>query len=143
MPMRSVLQFLSRMRKTGTLWISLENERMTIDMIDGAVSGTTSDRPPEVERVGDLLVEHGFLAPEEVVPYRKRIGGPVPIGAALVRARKITEGQLLEVLELQVRRRVERAMRCTKASYAFHEGPRRRGDGRIKLRPFELLSGNK
>lgn len=139
MPLRSVLQFLSRMRKTGTLWIAMGRERMTIEMIDGCVSGTTSDRPPDAERVGDLLVESGCLRPEELIAYRKKSGGPVPIGAALVRDGRITEEQLLEALQLQVRRRFQRAVSATAATYSFHEGTRTRGDGRIRIRPFELL----
>ena len=141
-PVRSVMQYLSRMRETGTLWIALGEERITIDLLDGCVAGTTSDRPPSTERVGDLLVETGLVSPDQIVEGHGSSNGPhgsVSVGVAMMRAGLITERQLLEVLELQVRRRVERANKSRHAAYSFHEATRSRGHGRLRIRPFELL----
>ncbi|MGE3173751.1 MAG: DUF4388 domain-containing protein [Planctomycetota bacterium] len=143
MPLRSVFQFLSRMRKSGTLRVTLDTEEMTFDLSDGCMVATTSNRPPNAERIGDLLVELGFVDSFDLETFAKEYGdGLRQLGGALVQNRRITEGQLAEALEQQVARRFRRAIAAPRATYDFRECPRPRGDGRIRIRAFEVLNGD-
>lgn len=140
MPMRSVLQFLGRMRKTGRLRVDLPGEQMTLDLVDGTVTGTTSTRPERGERVSELLTELGIVDAADLEPYRAQAKGPIRIGATLVQDGVISQEQLAEVFEQQVRRRLDRLARSPSASYAFHEGARSGSGARTPLRPMELRS---
>lgn len=142
MPLRSVFQFLSRMRKSGTLRVMLDTEEMTFDLSDGCMVATTSTCPPNAERIGDLLVDLGFVDPLDLEAFAKQHGdGLRQLGGALVNNRRITEGQLAEALEQQVSRRFQRAVGAPTATYDFRECPRPGGDGRIRIRAFEILAG--
>src|SRR5262245_42291401 len=142
MPLRSVFQFLSRMRKSGTLRVTLDSEELTFDLGDGSLIATTSNRPHAGERLGEILAELRFLVPQEIDGFVRQHGHSLrKLGGALVQAGRLTEGQLLEALELQVTRRFRRATSAQKATYDFRECPRPRGDGRIRIRAFEILGG--
>ncbi len=143
MPLRSVFQFLARMRKSGTLRVGLDTEEMSFDLGDGCLIATTSNRMQQNERLGDLLIELGFIAPMDLEVFVRMHGQSLrQLGGALAQAGRITEGQLAEALELQVARRFKRAVVATKATYDFRECPRPRGDGRIRIRAFEVMSGD-
>jgi len=143
MPLRSVFQFLSRMRKSGTLRVTIEGEELTFDLGDGSLVATSSNRPHAGERLGEILAELRFLSPQETDGFVRQHGHSLrKLGGALVQAGRITEGQLLEALELQVTRRFRRATSAQKATYDFRECPRPRGDGRIRIRAFEILGSS-
>ena len=140
MPLRSVFQFLSRMRKSGTLRVTIDGEELTFDLGDGSLIATSSNRPHAGERLGEILAELRFLVPADIDGFVRQHGHSLrKLGGALVQAGRLTEGQLLEALELQVTRRFRRATSAQKATYDFRECPRPRGDGRIRIRAFEIL----
>lgn len=135
LPLTSVFQFLGRMRKTGTLAIKIGPEELNIELVDGCVESTTSTRSPSSERVGNLLVEKGFVTDEQVARFlRRNENARHHIGPEMVNNRIITAEQLQETLEEQVRRRIRRAVASRLASYAFHDGKLTSGFGDIKLR---------
>lgn len=135
LPLTSVFQFLGRMRKTGTLAIKIGPEELSIELVDGCVESTASNRPPSSERVGNLLVEKGIVTDEQVARFlRRNENARHHIGPEMVRNKVISAEQLQETLEDQVRRRIRRAVASRLASYAFHDGKRSSGHGDIKLR---------
>jgi hypothetical protein len=138
MPLRSVFQFLARTRKSGTLHVTLADEQLTFDISDGCLVATSSNKPPRGERTGDLVLELRFADKKDVEPRMAQFGDGMQFGHSLIQAGRITEGQLLEVLEAQVARRFRRAVAAAKAVYDFREAPGARGHGRIRIRPFEL-----
>ncbi|HLQ39025.1 MAG TPA: DUF4388 domain-containing protein [Planctomycetota bacterium] len=140
MPLVSVFQFIGSMRKSGTLQVQLGNENLTFEFVNGCVECTTSDGPPAPERLGDILIAMGFLQPEVLTPgLQKQSPLPLKLGAILVRRHLISNGQLLEALERQVHMRFHRAITSPQATYVFEEGERVPGDGRIRIRAFELM----
>jgi Domain of unknown function (DUF4388) len=136
MPVLAVFQYLGRRRKTGTLSVDLTDEKLTFDFGDGSVVRTTTTRSADKERIGDLLIERKFVTMEQLKPYLDKASH---LGGACVEAGLVSNGQLMEILELQVLRRFERVVRASEVTYSFKDGRASANDGRIRIRPFELL----
>ena len=139
MPLASVFQFLGRMQKTGILTVLMPEETMTFELVDGYVEFTTTDSPRTEERLGELLTAMGFAWADHVEELARKQSGNRRLGSVLAGEQIVSNGQLAEALERQVHLRFQRALNCTEASYTFHEVPRPVNDGRIRLRPSELL----
>lgn len=139
MPLASVFQFLGRMQKTGILTVLMPEETMTFELVDGCVEFTTTDAPRTDERLGELLTAMGFAWADHVENIARKTTGNRRLGSVLAGEQIVSNGQLAEALERQVHIRFQRALHCNEASYTFHEVPRPVNDGRIRLRPSELL----
>lgn len=139
MPLSSVFQFLGRMQKTGVLTVLMPEETMTFELVDGCVEFTTTDAPRAEERLGELLTAMGFAWADHVESIARKTTGSRRLGSVLAAEQIVSNGQLAEALERQVHIRFQRALHCSGASYTFHEVPRPVNDGRIHLRPSELL----
>lgn len=139
MPLSSVFQFLGRMQKTGILTVLMPEETMTFELVDGYVEFTTTDSPRTEERLGELLTAMGFAWADHVENLARKNTGSRRLGSVLAGEQIVSNGQLAEALERQVHIRFQRALGCNDASYTFHEVQRPVNDGRIRLRPSELL----
>jgi hypothetical protein len=141
MPLTSVFQFLGRTHKTGTLCLQLGDEQIAFAFEDGSVAGTSSTKPPNNERLSSILVERGFVSPELLEALTPAAGSSArQLGDALVKSRRVTPGQLLEVLEMQVHRRFYRALSSGKdATYAFYSGQPRCSHRMLRIKTFEIL----
>lgn len=139
-PVLSVFQFLSRMRKSGTLHVDIGDERLTFDFVDGAIEASTSDRNLPEERLGELLLAKFPALRPALQPILQRKDGRLVrrLGAELVQKGLCSNGQVVEALELQVAMRYRRVIAAALARYSFEQGERVPGDGRIRIRPFEL-----
>lgn len=121
LPMRSVFQFLSRTRKNGMLHVSLEQEKVRLQFVDGCLVGTSSTQAPANEGLGNVLAELGFVDSREVAPLVKQHGdGRQRLGSLLLQMGRITHEQLAQAVELQTSRRFERVLACKFATYEFH-----------------------
>jgi hypothetical protein len=140
MPLLSVFQFLGRMRKSGTVHVYIETETLAFEFVNGCIEFTASDRCPVGERLGELLVELGSCSREALAPILAKVGvsSAHRLGHLVVEARLVSNGQVLEALESQVRRRFQRVCSSPEAAYEFDEGRRLPGDGRIRIAPLEL-----
>jgi len=140
MPLLSVFQFLGRMRKSGTVHVYIEQETLAFEFVNGCIEFTASDRCPVGERLGELMVELGFCTRETLAPILAKVGvsSAHRLGHLVVESKLVTNGQVLEALEAQVKRRFHRVCTNPDAAYEFDEGRRLPGDGRIRIAPFEL-----
>lgn len=140
MPLLSVFQFLGRMRKSGTVHVYVQEETLAFEFVNGAIEFTASDRCPVGERLGELLVELGSCTRETLAPILAKVGvsSAHRLGHLVIEARLVTNGQVLEALEAQVKRRFQRVCTDPDAAYEFEEGRRLPGDGRIRIAPIEL-----
>jgi hypothetical protein len=145
MPLMTVFQFLCRMKKSGQLTVRIDGETLTFDFVGGSVEFTTSDHPPDSERLGDILLRLYPAKRAQLEPVLQNAGriGVRKLGAILVQEGILSNGQVVEGLERQVHARFHRAITSPSASYEFDEGERVPGDGRIRIRPFELLFESK
>lgn len=134
MPLMTVFQFLSRMRKTGVLEVALGDENLSFELVNGCVDSAETDRTPEPERIGALLVEQGIVNKERVEALAlKQTESSGYLGMQLVNARLITRRQLVEGLEKQAKIRIRRTIKAKQATYEFHEGRRPAADAHIRL----------
>ena len=144
MPLLSVFQFLERTRKSGVLTVELPGETIRFGIASGCVQSCISSAPVAGERVGDLAVAAGIVDSEAVEKAVREMGVDKAqrdgrgLGDALVQRGLMTNGQLLELLEDQVRRRFRRACATHTASYAFTAGDAESSDGRMQIAPMEL-----
>jgi hypothetical protein len=145
MPLMTVFQFLCRVKKSGQLIVRIDGETLTFDFVGGSVEFTTSDHPPDSERLGDILLRLYPGKRAQLEPVLQNAGriGVRKLGAILVQEGILSNGQVVEGLERQVHARFHRAITAPSASYEFDEGERVPGDGRIRIRPFELLFESK
>lgn len=144
MPVRSVFQFLGRMRKTGKMMVVLGQETLTFEFADGCIQLAGSDNSPVGERLGELLVERGCITRQAVAPLLAAAdSSDEQMGDLAIKHNLASNGQLLETLELQVQRRFARACESNTASYRFEECRMRPGDGRIRITPLELVFDTK
>lgn len=134
LPMRSVFQFLSRTRKNGMLHVSLDQEKVRFQFVDGCLVSTSSTQSPADEGLGNVLVELGFVAASEVAPIVKQHGdGKQRLGATLVQMGRISHEQLAQAVELQTSRRFQRIVSCKLATYEFH-AESDHGEGGMRIR---------
>jgi hypothetical protein len=140
MPLLSVFQFLGRMRKSGTMHVFIGGEILAFEFANGCIQSTASDLCPSGERLGDLLVELGSCSREALEPILAQVGATAVyrLGQYVVDNGIASNGQVLEALEEQVKRRFRRGCKDVDAAYQFEEGRRPPGDGRIRIAPFEL-----
>lgn len=141
MPLLSVMQFLSRVRKSGTLHIDVGDEHITFDFVNGVIEASGSDQSAPDERLGNILIAMFPAQRERLQPVLQRLeqrGNLRRLGTEVVQAGAASNGQVIEALEKQVQARYQRVVSAPIATYAFEEGERVPGDGRIRIRPFEL-----
>lgn len=139
MPLRSVLQFLGRMRKSGTMQVHLGDERIEFELQNGCVLATTSSNCPADERIDQLLLFLGNCQADRLAPL-------LPLAAqsidrfleTAVDQQVATAANAIAALELQVRRRVARACKFAGALYEFVEGSRSAPVGRFRSQPLAL-----
>jgi hypothetical protein len=144
MPLLSVFQFLGRMRKTGVMRVTLGNETMTFEMVNGCVQLAVSDNSPKDEHLGELLIEQGMCTRQAIAPLiASASASNEKLGNLVVQHKLVSNGQILEALELQVQRRFARACKSLNATYQFDECAPRPTDGRIRITPLELSYGHK
>ena len=144
MPLLSVFQFLGRMRKTGVMHVTLNNETMTFELVNGCVQLAVSDNSPKDEHLGELLIERGMCTRQAIAPLLASASASnEKLGNLVIQHKLVTNGQILEALELQVQRRFARACKHLNASYQFDECAPRPTDGRIRITPLELSYGQR
>jgi hypothetical protein len=144
MPLLSVFQFLGRLRKTGVMRVTLGNETMTFELVNGCVQLAVSDNSPKDEHLGELLIEQGMCTRQAIAPLLASASASnEKLGNLVIQHKLVTNGQILEALELQVQRRFARACKSLNASYQFDECAPRPTDGRIRITPLELSYGHK
>lgn len=140
LPVLSVFQFLGRMRKTGVMRIEMRDETLTFEFAKGCVQGCASTARLPNERLGAILYELGACTHDQMVGLVAQFDDHSceQIGAKAVREGIASNGQVLEALELQVRRRFKRACAAPEARYEFSEGQAASTDGRMQIAPTEL-----
>jgi len=139
-PIPDLIDWLGVLGKTGVLIVQGEVERFTVEFQRGRVVHACSDQAPQGGRLGDILMELGFLSAEELDEFlrRARASGEV-LGTALERGEKLTRPQLEAALATQVQRLFARLFGARRSIFAFSQGVLGAGDARVSLNPRQLL----
>ena len=106
--------------RDGTLFIWSDNSRRTVDLRDGQVVFATSSEP--FERLGFLLVNRGWLSPQQLDSALSKVQAGVRIGQVLVRAKEISAATLYTAMTELVRDIVLNAFELSDGEFAFLEG---------------------
>jgi hypothetical protein len=137
-----IIQFVFSSLKSGVLLLSFgkgdaarpddpeQLRRKSIYFRDGqVVYASSSDR---ADRLGPVLVEAGFVSPDQLERCSRLVGSGRPLGQVLMDEGVLTAGQLYEAITVQVKRIFLAAFLETAGEFAFVEGPLE-GQDEVKL----------
>ena len=133
-----LIGFLSSQRKTGLLEIETPAETFLLELAGGDVVHAQSDRTPEGQRLGDVLVARGAIERERLESVRARAGGP-RLGTALVDEGLVTREQLLAALQEQIQKLFQRLFEARPRTFRFWDGPPVHADEDLRMNATSLL----
>ncbi len=138
-PIMSVLELLASQRKTGVMSLGLEDETVTLHIVEGAIVHVSCTPLRRGERLGEMLIEAGDVSIEHFMAFadtHRATGGL--LGIALVDNKVVSEEALTRTLVHQLNKRLERVFASDDCSFEFHEGPIEAGTG-LNISVAELL----
>jgi hypothetical protein len=139
-PIASIFEFISKTRKSGTLRVKTSQEMLEFDFFAGDVVFTATDTPHAEQRLGDILLQKGYVGPEDLERFlRQHDSSPPRLGELLEKQELVTREQLVDALEHQVQQRFYRAFTAKDCTFEFYEGERPPADDRIRMSVIELL----
>lgn len=141
MPLLSVMQFLGRMRKRGTMKVTLPGETLTFDIENGCVMSAASTNCPRDERLGDILCDMDVCTREQLEPLELLVeSGQAAerFGQLVLEHQLATDQQVVAALEAQVKTRFSRACKHLEASYEFVEGERTSAPPAFPVQPLPI-----
>lgn len=137
-----LIGFLSAQRKTGILEVATADETFRLELAGGDVVHAQSDRTPEGQRLGDVLVAQGAIErarlDERAEAARARAGGP-RLGATLVDDGVVTREQLLAALQVQIQQLFQRLFEAQPTGFTFWSGPPVDADEAVRMNATSLL----
>lgn len=141
MPLLSVMQFLGRMRKRGTMKVALPGETLTFDIENGCVMSAASTNCPRDERLGDILCDMDVCTREQLEPLELLVeSGQAAerFGQLVLEHQLASDQQVVAALEAQVKTRFSRACKHLEASYEFVEGERTSTPPAFPVQPLPI-----
>ena len=141
MPLLSVMQFLGRMRKRGTMKVALPGETLTFDIENGCVMSAASTNCPRDERLGDILCDMDVCTREQLEPLELLVeSGQAAerFGQLVLEHQLANDQQVVAALEAQVKTRFSRACKHLEASYEFVEGARTSAPPVFPVQPLPI-----
>jgi hypothetical protein len=120
-----IFQVLGLQRKSGVLTVEGEDDTVTISFLGGQVVAAESGRHRLDNRIGHLLVRAGRIGEEQLAEILQlQKETQQRLGFLLIRDRLVTPEDLREALRLQILRIVFGAFRWTDGRFRFtQEGP--------------------
>lgn len=118
-----LIGFLGTLASSGTLKVSTLDEAFALVFEEGRLTHAVSDNAPEGGRLGDILVEQGALSEMRLKSFLLRNkASRRKLGEALMMEEQVTERELLDALEEQVRRLFVRLFEADGATFEFVDG---------------------
>lgn len=115
-----VVQMLGSQRKTGVLTVEGPKDTITVFFLGGRIVAADSKAGSLEERVGNLLVESGRVAPERfetAVEAQRKTGERLVV--LLLRQHLVSPEELGEALRLQIARIILTAFSWTEGTFRF------------------------
>jgi len=139
-PMPDLIALLSAQRKTGTLYIKAGDERFVLELLEGAVVHVVSDSPGRTQRLGDILVAQHKISTGQLEEFLSRYcRKDGRLGEALAKTRVVSEEDLRDALEYQVRELFRRVFSVDEALFSFTSGKVSDLQHRVSLNTTQLL----
>jgi hypothetical protein len=140
LPIPEVLSVVSSLHKTGMLWVESATENFLIQISDGIVVFAQGDCPPQGGRIGEILIERGFLDEVQIkgvlehTDRRNNLFGKSLLGAGV-----ITSAHLEEALSFQAQQIFHRLFTAEGARFEFLTGMSKLVHEDIHLNVTQLL----
>ncbi|HEX6881999.1 MAG TPA: DUF4388 domain-containing protein [Planctomycetota bacterium] len=121
--LESLFGFLGSLRKTGMLRVLAEDTTFMISVVRGDVVHAVSNRRPEAELLGNILVARQAIDRYELDRFFLTCGpSACKIGEALNRQELVSTQELRGALEIQLQQLFDRLLAVRSAEWCFHEG---------------------
>lgn len=118
-----VLSFLEAIGKTGRLEVQSSDEKFSIVLEEGEVVHACSDNSPAGMRLGDILVKQGATTPEKLQEFvHNHMNAGDHFGDRVVAEVVVTQKQLQDALEFQIRELFCRLFALTDATFRYYDG---------------------
>ncbi|MBK7876933.1 MAG: DUF4388 domain-containing protein [Planctomycetes bacterium] len=137
-PTPDLVNFLSSQKKTGLLEVVTPAEQFTLEFDNGDIVHAQSNRTPEGQRLGDILVSRNVIE-RSVLEQFLRTAGSGRLGETLVAQKWITQEQFLEALRLQIHWLFQRLFEQAATRFCFWSGPPLNADSNVRLNATALL----
>ena len=137
-PTPDLVNFLSSQKKTGLLEVVTPVEQFTLEFDNGDIVHAQSNRTPEGQRLGDILVSRNVIE-RSVLEQFLRATGSGRLGETLVAQKWITQEQFLDALRLQIHWLFQRLFEQPASSFCFWSGPPLYADSNVRLNATALL----
>jgi len=122
-PVTELVNFLSHSGKSGLLWVTSKTETFVLQFARGNLVHATTNNPPELFRLGSIVVREGLLTAgelEEAVAHARAADDL--LGSFLERSGRLTHAELQRVLTIQVQEMFHRLMDADSAIFRFQDG---------------------
>ncbi len=123
--MADIFQLISLQQKSGILKVKKGQEEVIISFLNGSVVGADTSKRELEEKLGQLLVKKGFIAPHQLknaLNIQKKT--LMRLGHILVNEEYISREQLQEALEYQVKAIAYKIFRWKDGTYFFSQEER-------------------
>lgn len=137
-PTPDLVNFLSSQKKTGLLEVVTAAEQFTLEFDNGDIVHAQSNRTPEGQRLGDILVSRNVIE-RTVLEQFLRTAGSGRLGETLVAQKWITQEQFLDALRLQIHWLFQRLFEQAASRFCFWSGPPLNADSNVRLNATALL----
>ncbi|HEV8117641.1 MAG TPA: DUF4388 domain-containing protein, partial [Thermoanaerobaculia bacterium] len=138
--MTDLVQMLGIQRKTGMLRVEASEDRILVSFDAGQIVSADSEASSLDERVGNLLVRSGRLAPAELLrALEGRKETQASLGSLLLRDAYVSIDDLREAVRLQVQRIVLPAFRWSEGKFRFNPGAVATHDGPVLALPADVI----
>ena len=138
--MTDLVQVLGLHRKTGMLSVEGTEDRILVSFDAGQIVSADSEASSLDERVGNLLVRSGRLAPAELLrALEGRKETQASLGSLLLRDRFVSIEDLREAVRLQVHRILLPAFRWNDGKFRFNPGAVVTHDGPLLALPADAV----
>ena len=135
-----LVQVLGLQRKTGMLSVEGTEDRILVSFDGGQIVSADSEASSLDERVGNLLVRSGRLAPAELLRVlESRKTTQASLGSLLLRDGFVSVEDLREAFRLQVSRIVLPAFRWKEGKFRFNAGAVATHDGPLLSLPTDAV----
>jgi hypothetical protein len=140
LPIPEVLGVVSSLHKTGMLWVESATENFLVQIADGIVVFAQGDCPPPGGRIGEILIDRGFLNEVQIKGVLEHTDRRTNLfGKSLLGAGVITAAHLEEALGFQTQQIFHRLFTAEDARFEFLTGMSKLTHEDIHLNVTQLL----
>jgi len=133
-----LVTFLSAQRKSGVLEVVTELELFILEFDNGDIVHAQSNRTPEGQRLGDILVSRGVIDRAALEQVMRSTSG-VRVGEQLIAMQLVPREQFVDALRRQIQWLFQRLFEQPSQRFTFWSGAPIHADSNVRLNATALL----